>query len=146
MVEDLISAYAYTHAWWGRNLEECLIDGVGLLKESRKASYPQQAEAKPQYHPSKCASIESDCKEQNRTLAAFLPKPPNTGFGDVRCRIGAERLFIYFILFFFFHLFGSFSTFVVYLTCLCNCFIIFCLLCLSKTILPCCFFSEGAFF
>ena len=82
-------------------MEECLIDGVGLLKESRKASYPQQAEAKPQYHPSKCASIESDCKEQNRTLAAFLPKPPNTGFGDVRCRIGAELLFILFFFSFF---------------------------------------------
>ena len=31
--------------------------------ESRKVSYPQQAEAKPQYHPPKCEGIESDCKE-----------------------------------------------------------------------------------
>ena len=108
VVKDLISAYACTHA-----CRERLIDGLDCWK-SRKASYPQQAEAKPQYHHPKWEGIESDCKEQKHTLAAFLPKPPNTGFGDVRCRIGAERLFIY-LFYSFFHLFGSFSIFVVYL-------------------------------
>ena len=85
-------------------------------------------------------------RKRNRTLAAFLPKPPNTGFGDVRHRFGTERLFIYlfYFFFFFFHLFGSFSNFVVYLTCLCNCFIIF--RALSKNDTPLLFFSEGAFF
>ena len=107
MVEDLISAYAYAHACEEETLKSVLSTGWTAEKESRKASYPQQAKAKPQYHPPKCASIESDCKEQNRTLAAFLPKPPNTGFGDVRCRIGAERLVIY--------LFYSFFSFFIFL-------------------------------
>ena len=40
-------------------------------------------------------------------MAAFLPNLPNTGFGDVRCRIGAERLFIY--------LFYSFFSFFIFL-------------------------------
>ena len=80
-------------------------------RKNSKATYNQQAKAKPQYHPPKCEGIESDCKEQNHTLAAFLPKPPNTGFGDVRCRIGAERLFIYFIIFFLFSLERCFLSF-----------------------------------
>ena len=61
-------------------------------------------------------------RKRNRTLAAFLPNVPNTGFGDVRCRIGAERLFIYFISFFLFSSFWFFFNFFVYLTCLFNCF------------------------
>lgn len=77
-------------------------------------------------------------------LAAFLPKPPNTGFGDVRCRIGAERLFIYFISFFLFSSFWFFFNFCCIFDLSLQLFNIF--RTLSKNDTPLLFFSEGAFF